>query len=109
LLLIAGFTVAQGRSFNGDSMDETCANLGSDDGMMKSHADIKDAKDCTLACVKNGSKFVLYDGVSKTVYELDDQQEPMEFAGEKVRVMGTLDNTTHTIHVTDIKKVTESS
>lgn len=109
LLSIVGFTVAQGRAFNGDIMDETCANLGSHDGMMKSHADIKDAKDCTLACVKSGSKFVLYDGASKTVYELDDQQKPVQFAGEKVRVMGTLDNTTHTIHVTDIKKLTESS
>jgi hypothetical protein len=109
LLLIVGFTVAQGRAFSGDIMDETCANMGSHDLMMKSHADIKDAKDCTLACVKSGSKFVLYDGASKTVYQLDDQQKPMEFAGEKVRVMGTVDNTTHTIHVTDIKRMTESS
>jgi len=110
LLLLSGtLTFAQVRSFSGEIMDETCANMDSHDGMIKSHKDIEDARDCTLACVKSGSKFVLYDRVSKTVYELDDQQKPVQFAGEKVRVMGTVDNTTHTIRVTDIKKMSESS
>jgi hypothetical protein len=109
LLLTGTLTFAQVRSFSGEIMDETCANMDSHDGMIKSHKDIEDARDCTLACVKSGSKFVLYDRVSKTVYELDDQQKPVQFAGEKVRVMGTVDNTTHTIRVTDIKKMSESS
>jgi hypothetical protein len=33
---------------------------------------------------------------------LDDQQKPVQFAGEKVKVMGTVDKVTNTIHVTDI-------
>src|ERR1017187_8870325 len=103
LLLSVSFAVAQDRTINGEIMDSACAKMGSHDGMMKSHADIKDAKGCTLGCVKAGSKFVLYDGASKTVYELDDQQKPMQFAGEKVKVTGTVDNATNTIHVTDIQ------
>jgi type 1 fimbria pilin len=103
VLLSVSFAVARDRTFNGDIMDSACAKMGSHDGMMKAHADIKDAKACTLGCVKGGAKFVLYDAASKTVYELDDQQKPVRFAGEKVKVTGTIDRATNTIHVTDIQ------
>jgi len=103
VLLSVSFAVAQDRTFNGEIMDSACAKMGSHDAMMKEHSDIKDAKACTLGCVKTGAKFVLYDAASKTVYELDDQQKPMPFAGEKVKVMGTFDKATNTIHVTDIQ------
>jgi hypothetical protein len=101
--LAVGFSAAADMTYSGEIMDSACAKAGSHDGMMKSHANIKDAKGCTLGCVKGGAKFVLYDAASKTVYELDDQQKPMQFAGGKVRVTGTLDKATNTIHVTDIK------
>ncbi|MBS1867921.1 MAG: hypothetical protein JSS69_18580, partial [Acidobacteria bacterium] len=39
----------------------------------------------------------------KTTYQLDDQTKPEEFAGKKVKVVGTLDKATSTIHVTSIK------
>ena len=103
LLLSVSFAIAQDRTFNGEIMDSSCAKMGSHDGMMKSHSDIKDAKTCTLGCVKSGAKFVLYDASTKTVYELDDQQKPMQFAGDKVKVTGTFDEATHTIHVTAIQ------
>jgi hypothetical protein len=50
-----------------------------------------------------GGKYVLFNATKKTVYQLDDQTKPTEFAGAKVRVTGTLDKATETIHVTDIK------
>ena len=50
---------------------------------------MKTAKDCTLGCVKGGAKFVLYSG--STAYDLDDQTKPEAFAGQKVKVTGTLD------------------
>jgi len=40
-----------------------------------------------MGCVKAGSKYVLYDTSSKTVYELSDQKKPEQFAGQKVTVM----------------------
>jgi hypothetical protein len=39
---------------------------------------------------------------TKKTYQLDDQSKPMEFAGDNVKVMGTLDKATSTIHVTNI-------
>lgn len=47
-------------------------------------------KECTLECVKGGGKFVLVDAAHKKVYQLSDQKQPIEFAGQKVKVTGTL-------------------
>jgi hypothetical protein len=104
VLVLSTMSFAAAKDFSGEIMDSACAKMGSHEGMMKSHANIKDAKGCTLGCVKGGSKFVLYDASTKTVYQLDDQTKPMEFAGEKVQVSGTLDESSKTIHVTDIKR-----
>ena len=84
------------RSFNGDIMDSACAKGGAHNPAMGS------SKQCTLACVKGGSKFVLYDPATKATYQLDDQKKPEAFAGDKVKVTGTYDKATKTIHVTDI-------
>jgi hypothetical protein len=51
-------------------------------------------KECTLKCVEGGSKFVLADTQHKKVYELSDQDKPREFAGQKVKVTGTLSGDT---------------
>lgn len=61
-----------------------------------------DPKQCTLACLKAGSKYVLYES-GKNYYKLDDQKKPDAFAGQKVQITGTLDKSTKTIHVADIK------
>lgn len=47
-------------------------------------------KACTVECVKGGSKYVLADSATGNVYELTDQKKPAEFAGQKVKVTGTL-------------------
>jgi hypothetical protein len=102
VLLAVGFSAAADSTYRGEIMDSACAQMGSHDAMETGH-DAKAAKNCTLTCVKAGAKFVLYDKATKTIYKLDDQQKPMQFAGEKVKVTGTLDKATNTIHVTDIK------
>jgi hypothetical protein len=84
------------KTFTGAIMDSACAKGGAHSPTMGT------SKQCTLACVKNGSKFVLYDGATKTTYQLDDQKKPEAFAGDNVKVTGTLDAKTKTIHVTDI-------
>lgn len=99
-----GLTAApQGNTFTGSIMDSACAATGSHAGMMQSHPGIKSDKACTLGCVKNGAKFVLYDSSTNTVYQLDDQKAPMQYAGDKVKVMGTLNADTKTIHVEKIE------
>jgi hypothetical protein len=77
------------RSLNlvGEIMDSRCAIEGSHEKMMRQNG-LKNAKDCTLKCAKKGWSFVLIDPEAKTVYQLDDQQRPEPFAGQRVRVSG---------------------
>lgn len=91
-------------------MDSQCAQQGSHAMMMKqegmgdkdpNHPMAK--KMCTENCVKMGGKYVLYDSATKTVYQLDDQNKPKEFAGQAVRVNGSLDTASNTIHVESVK------
>jgi hypothetical protein len=99
------FTVparAADQTFTGEIMDSACAKAGNHDAMINS-GKMKDAKSCTMGCVKGGASYVLYDAAKKTVYMLDDQTKPADFAGAKVKVMGTYDKATKTIKVTSIK------
>jgi hypothetical protein len=109
-LLMPGFAAAKDKTFTGEIMDSQCAKNSSHAMMLKKEGmGDKDPNDpmvkqmCTKNCVKMGGKYVLYDAAKKAVYELDDQQKPEALAGQKVRVTGTLDAATKTIHVTDIK------
>ncbi len=103
LLLLAGLSTAQAAdsSFTGEIMDSQCAKMGSHAKMMKDEG-AKDAKECTTSCIKMGGKYVLFNAAKKTTYQLDDQQKPQEFAGQKVKVTGTVDKGTKTIHVKSI-------
>jgi len=91
-----------GGSFNGEIMDSQCATMGSHEKMMKAEG-AKNAKECTDACVKMGGKYVLYDAGTKTTYQLDNQDKPRPFSGQKVTVKGSYDKASQTIHVTSIK------
>ncbi len=48
-------------------------------------------------------KYVLEDTASKATYQLDDQQKAKQYDGKKVKVTGSLDAATNTIHVSDIQ------
>jgi uncharacterized protein YdeI (BOF family) len=50
----------------------------------------------------NDDKYVLVDSAG-TMYQLDDQSTAEKFAGKKVKVSGTVDAGSNTIHVTEIK------
>ncbi|MGH9452559.1 MAG: DUF5818 domain-containing protein [Terriglobia bacterium] len=47
-------------------------------------------KQCTEACVKMGAKYVLADESAHKVYNLSDQAKAKPYAGQNVRVSGTL-------------------
>jgi hypothetical protein len=81
------------QTFTGVVTDSMCS-LGdhSSMGMGPTNAE------CTTACVReHGAEYVIYDG--KNVYTLSDQTTPEKFAGQKVKVVGTLDPKTKTIKV----------
>jgi Protein of unknown function (DUF5818) len=90
-------------SFTGEIMDNECAAKGSHDAMSQKEG-FKSAKDCTLGCVKAGGHFVLY-ASNKTTYQLDDQEKPSDYAGQKVAIIGTYDGATKTIRVQSIQSV----
>ena len=109
LLSSLGFAAPKDKTYSGETMDSACAKNGSHAMMLKKEGmGDKDPNDpmakkmCTENCVKMGGKYVLYDAASKKVYQLDDQTKPQQFAGQNVKVSGTLDKGSETIHVTDI-------
>jgi hypothetical protein len=97
VLAVASLSAGQSKqTFSGTITDEMCARVG--------HSPMRmgptDAE-CTTACVMlHDAKYVLEDG--KDVYALSDQKSPEKFAAQKVRVIGTLDAKTKTIHVDSI-------
>lgn len=98
------------KTFKGEIMDSQCAKMGSHAMMLKKEGmGDKDPNDpmakkmCTQNCVKMGGKYVLFDAAHKKIYQLDDQTKPEQFAGASVKVKGTLDKGTKTIHVVDIQ------
>jgi hypothetical protein len=102
-LVGVSFAAQRTQTYSGEIMDSTCAAMGSHEVMMKSNSNMKTPKDCTIACVQHGAKYVLFDAGTMTVYQLDDQKKPVPFAGAKVVVTGTLDPAMKMIHVANIK------
>ena len=94
---------------HGAIMDSQCAyNVHSDthshDWMTKRGVQgASDEESCTNHCVKDmGGSYVL---VAKSdVYKLDDQVQAEQFAGKKVKVSGTVDTKTRTMHVFGIEE-----
>jgi hypothetical protein len=95
-ILFAGALMASAatQTFTGVITDTMC---GANHGMMGVKPDSK----CVRDCVKGGSKYALL--VGKEVYTLSDQKAPDKYAGEKVKVTGTLDAKTRTIAVDKIE------
>lgn len=90
-------------TFVGQIMDSKCATVGTHEPMIKKIG-AKDARECTLRCAKDGS-FVLYDSDTKTVYQLNDQEKPVRYAGQKVKISGTYDKWSQTIDIESINTV----
>jgi hypothetical protein len=91
LLLAASLSLAapgkDAKTFVGSIGDSMCGakhSMGGSD------------KDCTLECVKAGSKYILI-GPSGKIFQLSDQKTPEQFAGAKVTVTGTLKGDTITV------------
>ena len=92
------FAGSASRTFTGTITDSMCV---ADHAMMHVSPDTK----CVRECAKAGGsvKYALFDG--KNVYKLSDQQTPAEFAGQKVKVTGTLFTKTGIIQVEKIERL----
>jgi hypothetical protein len=94
---------------HGSVMDSQCAfNVHSDahshEWMTKRGVQgATDEESCTQHCVKDmGGSYVLV--AKKDVYKLDDQVKAEQYAGKKVKVSGTLDETGHTVHIFNMEE-----
>jgi|SRR5579863_799304 hypothetical protein len=82
---------ANAQTFSGEIMDSLCAKDGSHEKMMDEMKSMgRDKNTCATKCAQLGSKYVLFDADKKTIYGLDDQDKAEAFAGQRVRVLGTL-------------------
>jgi hypothetical protein len=101
LLTLAFAQKNKAATYSGEIMDSQCAGMDGHAMMMKDE-NAKDAKDCTIKCVQDGGKYVLYDAKAKSTYTLDAQAKAKAFAGQNVKVSGTLEKKSNTLHVTNI-------
>jgi hypothetical protein len=94
-------------TFRGEIADSQCAlNVHS---LTRSHREMLKSKSmggtslsCALYCVRYlGGEFVLTS--RKHVYRLDNQELVQKFIAQKVKIKGTLDEKTDTIHVEKIE------
>ncbi len=97
--LVVSGGLAQGRgdrqTLEGTISDTTC---GIKHTMMKNATD----KQCTLGCARMGSKYAL--AVGDKVYTLEGSAGDLEkLAGEKAKVMGTVERTT--VQVASVAKM----
>ena len=97
LFVAAVVSAAQGKqTFTGVITDEMCP-LGTHSHMKMGPTDAECAKACATS---HDAKYMLFDG--KSAYFLSDQKIPEKFAAQKVKVTGSLDAKTMTIHVESI-------
>ena len=92
---IAAATCCFAGTWEGQISDSACG--ASHNKMLSSHADLKTDRDCTLACIKGGSKYVFV--TEGKVYKIDNQTfaDLEKQAGEKVKLTGDLKGDTITV------------
>jgi type 1 fimbria pilin len=92
------FAASAAQTFTGTITDSMCV---ANHAMMHISPDAK----CVRQCAKTGGtvKYALFDG--KSVYRLSDQLTPAEFAGQQVKVTGTLFTKTGIIQLEKIERV----
>ena len=94
------------KTFRGEISDSQCAlNVHSltrsHQEMLKSKSMGGTSRSCAQYCIEHlGGELVLSSGA--TVFRLDNQNAAREYAGQKAKVVGTLDPKTKTVHVVSI-------
>ena len=97
--------------FHGEVSDSQCAlNVHSltrsHEEMLKSKSMGGTSRSCSQYCIEHlGGELVLSSGA--TVFRLDNQSAAREYAGQKAKVVGTLDPKTKIIHMVSIVPETQ--
>jgi hypothetical protein len=64
-----------------------------------------EAKTFTGTILRSGESFVLSNSVTKSRYMLDDQDKVPRYEGKHVKITGTVDGASNTIHVETIEEI----
>ena len=98
VLFIGTLTVAASDgSWTGYITDSKCGAKAAHEG----------ARECTVKCVKAGSKYVFVNDGDKKVYAIDDQDKVAEHAGHHVTVKGSVQG--DTLKLTDIEMAAKTN
>jgi len=91
----------------GTATDPAASAQQNEPQMPAAGADAKtqDAQAFTGKIVRQSGRIVLMDPVTKTTYRIDDASKVKVYMGKEVKVTGTLDINSNTIHVTGIETV----
>lgn len=111
IFALALAATANPRTFKGQIMDSECAT----DAHSATHSHVEmagikgniSARQCTILCVEQGDSVYLFlDHDGKTAYKLSTPQKDLkQYAGDKVEIVGTLEDNGKLIHVSKIKAV----
>lgn len=114
IFLLAGLSASRASqtTFNGEIADSQCAtgvhslNRSHKEMIAMGHAG-KTSEDCARYCVHSrGGRYMLL--TKDDIFKLDNQELAENYAGQKVRVTGTLDPETHIIRIKTIEKLDHS-
>jgi len=84
------------QTFTGEVTESLCPK--NHDDMMKEMKNMRmDKATCERTCIQMGAKYTLYDAAADQVYRFDNPKKVEAFAGQRVRVTGTLKKNTITI------------
>ena len=99
---VASVASSIAKSSNNHTAPDTIVGYISDKYCAKDTAKVESEahKNCAVSCVKKGSDVVLVS--NGKVYQLDQQDKAKEFAGDKVKVTGSLSG--DSISVTSIER-----
>jgi hypothetical protein len=93
-LLTAALAMAADGTWTGWIADSKCGAKAAHDG----------ARDCTIKCVKEGSKYVFVNDADKKVYVVDAQDKVADHAGHHVKVAGAVEGDTLKLASIDMAK-----
>jgi hypothetical protein len=65
----------------------------------------QEAKIFSGTIIRNGDNFILSDAANKLSYVLDNAEKASRYEGKKVKVTGTVDVASNTIHVETIQEI----
>ena len=92
------------KTITGEVTDTICAPSGSHAAMMAKMPNMgHDSATCAKQCAQIGGKYAVIDDSTKQVYTVADQSKVEAFAGQKVRVTGTLEG--NKINVTEVNQL----